>query len=449
VQDLKDRHLSSFDESIGNLDFRLAAFHATQLQTIDHFNKDYAFLAEKTSLLRDVLLRPTSYKTIEGLARTEGQLKKLLDPRDSKPRDNDIETAFVLVLWQARRDKFTQYLAANACAHILENDKKARASDPETRFALAPVALHYLNAYMASPLSDRELEILQSDSNMAQKDTESDAYSKLFPLQPTSKLTAALADAKQDPRNATTLESPIYSSIGYGSITAKMYPRAVSTYYAMINLQAQAAAEGDAAQAKVLIEKRNELARSLVSVWEEWFTAMASASIDLSFSNRLAILQGLHATYARAATYASSNTAEIAKPSLPEAKLFHTKWLDASVRGFVRPQGFRVMQGLASKAFIEDEAKLISFENAMIDAKRAIKANSGEASPKARSASLLAAELGIFGCRSESFVCLDGNSIPVNAIWLIREQIPQELRPEDVGWKEILKVSVHRTVPIP
>jgi hypothetical protein len=439
VEDLARRHLDAYNTGIGDLDFRSASFHAVQLRTLDFFDKDYRFLAEKSSLMRDVFYRPTSYKTIEGLRETETQLRALLETK----RDSDVEAMFLLVTWQARRDRYTQYLVANGCSQLLEMASRHGANT----FALAPIALHYLNSYLTNPLADRELEILGKDFRQAKEGAPDDIYSTLYKFQNLATLRASLNAAQQNPIFANTQKSPLYSSIAYGSITSKMYRTALPSYMGMANAQALLAAETDPARIKVLTEARTVLAGKLVAAWDDWTEAMGSASIDFSVSQRVSIMQGLHATYARAKSYAASTTPDVPKATLPAAQLFHAKWLESSIRGFVRPQGFRVLQGQASKAFLDDEMRLVAFETTLVEAQKAIVAKSGESVPKARAAASAAADLGIFGCRTASLECGKGDE-PVNGIWLIRDKISPDLRPEDIGWANQLKHSLVRTVPI-
>jgi len=136
-------HRRAMNDSMTRFDFSRVRFHASQLEVLQpEDGAYYQAMAGKAELLRDLIMRPALLATEEGVSQIVERVQAL-ERRMGDRADPDVLTMKALVLWQVGDSKQDEHAAASYCARALRLSPGG--------FALAPLARHYIRAFMHTP----------------------------------------------------------------------------------------------------------------------------------------------------------------------------------------------------------------------------------------------------------------------------------------------------------
>jgi len=466
--------IENYRSSVNGLQFPAAAYYAAQLRTLNYESQQYLAYMDKATLLTDVFLRPTSYKTMEGLADLEQRVAQTLRKirSDKLERDRDLEIVSAMLTWQARPDRFSRYLAASIAADAIPS----KAEDPLP--ALAPLAIHYIRSYLAIPVADDELQLLGFAHYSADPDSVSDRW---FSLRSNAELKKVLTSALARPSisglsaevgvlDPTVKLGPLTSKLAssdqlfphmyYGERMFDLYRGVIPQYVEMVRAHAAAVA-ATAAEKPTHLKRRRELAKATVDGWDQWMAQLVDGPIDTTLNYRLAALGGLSATYTRAQFYLAAGDQEVTPPQLTKKedldKALHRRVMDRLVRGYSRPQSASFYRLAADKNFLVKEKLLQEFEVNFVELVKVVKSAPADATAmlsKAKEAGSRAAQLGLFSCKSAEVQtgpdsrCGEDED-PTQVFWLIRSMSPplsteKKLEP----WIDFMKESLKTGLPV-
>ncbi|MEW5853248.1 MAG: hypothetical protein AB2A00_30990 [Myxococcota bacterium] len=145
---LAAHHDQALKNAVAALDFTRVKYHAAQLQLLDATPEDekrHVALVMKSELLRTVLMRGASFRTLDGL---RDLMKTVSDVEHALGQpDADVESVKAHVLWRVGATREAEYEAACHAARALELGKGAA---PEG-FLLRPLAEHYVRLFKDDP----------------------------------------------------------------------------------------------------------------------------------------------------------------------------------------------------------------------------------------------------------------------------------------------------------
>lgn len=141
--DLAAMHRRAMKDSLARFDFSRVRFHASQLEVLlPEDGAYYQAMEGKAELLRDLVMRPALLATEQGVSQIVERVQAL-ERRMGTRADPDVLTMKALVLWQVGDSKRDEHAAASYCARALRLSAGG--------FALAPLARHYIRAFMHAP----------------------------------------------------------------------------------------------------------------------------------------------------------------------------------------------------------------------------------------------------------------------------------------------------------
>jgi hypothetical protein len=463
IPEIRHKLESNYETQMQALSFQRAAFIAEKLVAIDSEDISYLRQRDTAELLRNVFYNPTSYRTIDGLTRTQFMLESLLTNTTQGPQageklkiqpDSNLEITFAMIAWQIRQDDIARYQAANICATVIEREIKLK---PDERTALLPLAIHYLKVYLSNPIQTFEYKwLLQGKVGGSDDD-----YASAYKPKTTDELRDLLTIAESAPKSisASFEGNRLSAQIQFGQKTVEVYQQAIPAYVRMLlaHFEMRKASPEAKIQLKAL---RDKYASEVIRAWDSVSTTNATPGIQADLNSRLTLLSALHATYTRAKLYLKMDQTGVVRASLteaeskalPESDKFHELWIK-DMQGSIRPSGVPLI-GFRIRAQYEiDQSALSKFEaalSALVD-----KPDNWEL---AREAANQSSRLGLFVCakqlkdpEADAFTiddCDAAQTFQYKAIWLIYSMIPSNNRPSVASWKNFMELGIQRPTPV-
>lgn len=439
------------------LEFNRAAFIAEKLATIDPEDPVVLRRRDAAALLRDVYFTPTTYRTLDGLARIEARLLSLLRPgvpdigagvgSERGIEDSDLELTMALVEWQVRQDSGARLLVANVCAVVAERELK---KDAGQQAPLLPLAGHYIRSYLLYPISNREVDLTDPSA----RSDKQDEFLSRYALRSNEQIAAVLKELSARGFGRDQAQGRFVSltnQLSFSDSLGKTYGTAIPSYFAMVEANAKLKLPG--ANKDTLVQVRNAAATKTIEAWEHLLESSGAALND-DLSARLSMVTALHATYSRAQQYLKSDAsgnvpgallpADVEAGDLASRKTFHDLWLSQIV-GSIRPSGMPMVRYRIKGQFLQDQGKLVDFEKAFggVIASRT--------KVDARTAGKAASDLGLFVCTAKDVEDLNSNfdlvpcdiaaARPLRAVWYVRSLLAEGDKTIVEGWVDLLKAS--------
>ncbi|MFT3720715.1 hypothetical protein [Pseudorhodoferax sp.] len=463
IPDIKEELEENYAKHMEMLSFQKAAYISEKLVAVDPENSSYLRQRDRADLLRDVFYNPTTYRTVDGLTRTQFMLESLLTTTQydqSPPKkvlvqpDSSLEITLAMIAWQVRQDDVTRYQVANICATIIERELKLAET---ARSPLLPLALHYLRSYLSNPVQDFELKWLLQKSARESDDDYAANYKPKELLQ----LRKILVDGSSSVRSfPNSFEgSRLAAQIRFGEKVSQTYAVAIPAYMQMLQANFDLRkADPNAKAAKQAL--RDKYANEVISAWDGLISSSLSPEFSVDLNSRLTLLSALHATYTRAKLYLrTENTGavraaltEAESKALPDSDKFHDQWTKG-MQGSIRPSGIPVVGYRIRAQYELDQAALAKFEasfSALID-----KADSWEL---AQSAAEQASRLGLYVCAQKiddperdlfkTVNCGSPDANSYKALWLIYSMLPTDKRPSVSSWRKYMELGIQRPIPV-
>lgn len=358
TETLERMHLAEMHRSLRGLDLTEAKYHASQLKVLDPTNSAYRGYALKIDLLRDVLSRPALYQTAAGIHQTLARIEQA-ELQLGEQKDRDIETIKALIVFRTNPSRASEHDAAMLCAAALERevpeavearmfgrDKPAHMPS-DGGFALQPLAVNYVENYLAHPLA-----AVEADAGAGEG----------APKEYTAEQLAALASrAKSAPAPERAL-TPLAHVLTFDELVRALDAKSLPAYRRMI-----------AAHAAKNVEATRAAAREVVAAWEEFDDALASHHSLDETSAAYAVFALNDAVVTRARAYALSSGAAIPPPLteknypqpaaraklLPPRVMWAKRYLGAP--GFMR----EMLSFQECERFQRNEAAAIAYETAV------------------------------------------------------------------------------------
>ncbi len=452
IDDVKSRHEDAFHKAMDSLDVGTALFHSEQLAEIDHADPVYFAYKMKTALIEDTLVKQLVYAKDDGIDLLQRRIEQLhaSNRENGISRDRDLDVLAAIVLWQARSDRYSQYVGANLCASALSG----KGYDKKDTFYLKPLALHYLNTYLAYPVAKQDLAAIGIDIDALNKGVEKDGIE----LRSNEELEAMFADSTKDLGQEILIASkahPLYFQISYGLMIRALYRKVIPAYADLVVTNARISSAINDQEKSTLFKRRHNLAQIILDSWDRLASDMEAQFISAT-SYRIQSLRGLHAMYSRASQYAGSDAIGVPPPG-DIAKAFHAKWV-RNLEGSVKNRRHEVLKFLANKEFVEQEANMIRFEQSFLDLYRLRSQWSPQASPEqtakliaeAENSAALSTHLGIFICgTSKDVQSCDGRAmIPKPFLHLLSSYLPKQIEPGLSQWSRYIKSDMERSLPV-
>lgn len=291
---LTELHRHAMTDSLARFDFARVRYHASQLELLlPEQGAFYQAMADKASLLRDLLMRPALFATDKGVAEIVERVRALERQMGGRA-DPDVLTMKALVLWQIGDSKEDEHAAASYCARALRMSPGG--------FALAPLARHYIRLFMHAPYIPpgtpygRDQESLPDLRVLASAPHERDAD---FPLAPVLALD----------RRIVKLDRELVPA----------YLDMLRAQAALVRLLPQASTKKivNGPQEKAARQRRTDAAQKVLAIWDEFDRAVELPEMS-GKSAVLTIFRLNDASRTRSAWFVENPQANDIAPALAE-----------------------------------------------------------------------------------------------------------------------------------
>ncbi|WP_213779933.1 hypothetical protein [Caballeronia sp. dw_276] len=453
---------AEFDKEYRLLNFKRAAYIAEQLTNVAPDNNDYQYKKMLSELLRDVYLRPTTYKTENSLILTEYRLTSMLWPDGSGETNSasqpppitkqpEVEITLAMIMWQVRTDALSRFQSAMISAAVLEREL---AKPVEMRSPFLPLAAHYVRAYLVLPLDRLDTDAI-IPGVLGDK---TELFQKNYPARSTVELVELLKKASPAltrPADSMALQL-LAEQISFSDAVGKTYAIAIPSYVRMVKANSMLAIVPTEQKAQWKAERDSE-ASKVVAAWNELLRIIAVPSSSLTM--RMALVTALHSTYTRAKLYAGADESGNIPPAvaadsiatLPVEMTFHDQWL-REMAAAINPSGLPVLRFRVRAQFLIDQKNLAEFEDAF---KKSLTTTPNK--DLAINASNAAAKLGLFVCSNQSAInkdridlidCDQPSANKIRALWYIRSLLPVAQQTDLSAWKGVAESSLKSAIPM-
>jgi hypothetical protein len=495
---LEQDELRFFRTKLSALDLSSALRHASNLTLLEPENSYYEYLVERTSLARDVLLHAPSERgsdrealllnRVFGLA---GAFEKACGVEKSDPW---LQALAASLVWHSGSTRLDEYQSAVHAATALVGgsfsfDKPARTKTRPTAifesqfdcnesftnptFGLSPLAMHYLAAYLANPLTPEELALVDRRPG-----------TETFVAETTlRRIRESARQSLPELQRASIEDSPLSSMVRFGEVARELNRTVIPAYVVMVYSDAMLSSEGQQ-DGSFWRQSRDDAANTIIAAYDgdsvsKGFVSTLAEAQPAGSSSRIRALRSSHAMYMRAATLigatASMNSSaptacmrrallvalrrlplrvgqplpecstamsSLDRPSkAPERIPVHQRILEQQLRPSLRKFSYLALKQEADTNFARDMRSLSSFEDSMkkfIAARYAyVMSDSQKAVPEVMQPLLnslvLNAQgvvdkgegLGLFLCGEENQLCPTGNADVIPLPLIIYDLVPK------------------------
>lgn len=395
-------HLRALNERVTSFDFNGVTFHAAQLKAIDSTDPRLTGLRLKAELVRDIFSRPTMAQNqtgFVGLLERVGEIERLL----GRDKDPDLQTIKGVLLWRTAANKLFEHYAASCFASALK-------LGGNREFALAPLAVSYLDVYLDAPISPWALNGLdQSSIHVAEwRSGAADVFGAESTAYNVDQIAAVAAQARRrgappqanpsatdDILGHVNIPAPLRPFLAYNLEVKKLRRDTGRKYLEMLT----AFSEGPTSRAKVAAA-----ATDLARHWAEFEERLlGDPALSATPSLHVAPLLLNDALEGRAAMYLASTAAATDIPAQilsQPGRLLRVR-LQPQLRRFLQdaPTAFKLVNSQETVRYQAFEQQAWQFEKAFIDLRK-LKTQSNVPSEKvignALNAAIGAAALGLY-----------------------------------------------------
>jgi hypothetical protein len=437
----------AYEDSLKRDDFQMAIYWSSGLQTLNPASLEYEGLNKKATLLRDIFLRPSIYKSNVGMYQIYDRISQAeqILRKAGQNRDPDLDVLRALVSWQNGTERFTEYVAATACASALER------STADSPFPTRPVAAFYLRSYLANPLSDDDLKTLGFDvKQQSAALPEHDGFRYMT----VAELRQILA------ANPEQESGPFAARVQFGTLARAAYRKAISEYLELAFTEARLSASPDPEKVKLRL-KRKDLAAKITAVWAKFEREVEKRKLyDVGLQS--AIIRSQFAIFERAAAYEATDASDaVPAAAVDDEKTVVSKWLKSSIKPSVSDSTFAIFGTAAKSDFRDQETKLKGFEEILTTYFTALSTYKTQKPPhdittldalvlSLQNANRAASSSALFGCGTDenAISCDDPTETTIPAFEIIRQSMPQDVVPSGVD-PDVRKDSMDlRVLPV-
>ena len=388
---LASMHRREMTASLARFDFSRVRFHASQLEILlPERGAYYQAMSGKAALLRDLVMRPALLATDQGVGQIVERVQAL-ERQLGDRADPDVLTMKALVLWQVGTSKRDEHAAASYCARALRLSPGG--------FALAPLARHYIRAFLNAPYLaqgtpyGRDSESMQDLRVLAATPMEKDAG---FPLAPVIELDRLMGNLDRE------LTPAYLDMLNAHAEVLRLLPPPSPASPSRRHGRSIDAPLPDSPDLDRARQQRTQAAARVLAAWRQFESGIDDITGLTGKSAVLAIFRMNDASYTRAAWFVEQPQQNALAPLLADVADLTLKTKLAPPRvGWEKQYGALIAREIHTVAELQEANRFAAFEKENRDFEQAyvaqlVTAPGPEKDTQRRAAAVLAAKLGLY-----------------------------------------------------